>query len=383
MLIIADENMPHAKTIFSRLGEVRCAPGRTMTPEMVRGADLLMVRSVTKVNERLLAGSRVKFVGTATIGTDHVDQEWLAAQGIGFASAPGCNAESVANYIAAALALCAGRMGRPMSDCSIGIVGVGQCGSRVERVARALGMEVRLNDPPLARQTGDPKYLPLEKLLDCDFLSLHVPLTRQGEDPDPTWRLINTDVLDKLKPGAILINACRGFVVDEAELAQRLDTGRLFGAILDAWENEPRIDIAMLRRVLIGTPHIAGYSYDGKIAGTRMIYEAACRHLKIAVEPVEVAMPTAPVNSIELDVSKRTFESAVAELLLTACPIWRDDTDLRAAASDDPETMGPAFDQRRKLYPLRREFGAVRVRLSNAPEDWLERVRSLGFDVIE
>jgi erythronate-4-phosphate dehydrogenase len=379
MLIVADENMPYAREVFSRLGEVRTPPGRTLTAEAVREADALMVRSVTRVNEALLTGSRVKFVGTATIGTDHVDKNWLAAQGIGFSAAPGCNAESVAQYVAAALAYCACRMGRPLGSCSIGIVGVGNCGSRVARVARALGMEVRLNDPPLARRTGDAQYRPLDELLDCDFLALHVPLTREGEDA--TWRLIDGKILDRLRPGAAVINACRGFVLDEGALAARVDAGRLGAPVLDAWENEPRIDPAMLRRAALGTPHIAGYSFDGKAAGTRMIYEAACRHFGLEPQTIELPMPEPAVAAIRLEAAGRTLDSVLAELILTAYPIVRDDADLRACAAGDPARVDAAFDLRRKQYPLRREFSATRARLVDAPSQWLPRVAQLGFTV--
>lgn len=385
MLIVADENMPHAHTLFSHLGDVELVAGRSLSSAAVRDADLLMVRSVTRVNADLLAGSRVKFVGTATIGTDHVDEAWLESQGIGFASAPGCNAESVAQWVAAALVDWAGRRGRSLSKMRLGIVGVGNCGSRVERVARALGMEPVLNDPPLARQSGDPSYRPLQELLDCDVITLHVPLTRVGEDP--TWNLFNAEVLSRLRPDALLINACRGYVVDESALIAQLDRRALDAAILDAWENEPRINPEMLKRVFLGTPHIAGYSFDGKVTGTRMIYEAACRHLKIQPKPTELPMPPAPVQRISLDARGRTFESVAAELILTAYPIERDHADLMRAAHPDPDKMGSAFDRCRKLYPLRREFIATAIDIDNSPDDWprdwIDRLHRLGFNRVD
>jgi erythronate-4-phosphate dehydrogenase len=381
MLIVADENMPHAEEYFSRLGEVRLAPGRKMTPELVRQADLLMVRSVTRVDRALLEGSRVRFVGTATIGADHVDQAWLAERGIAFSAAPGCNAESVAQYMAAALAWASGRAGRPLSECSIGIVGVGNCGGRVARVARALGMKVALNDPPLARQTGDPKYRPLEELADCDYLALHVPLTKEG--PDPTWGLIDARALDRLRPETIVINACRGFVLDEAALRARLDRGRLGGAILDAWEGEPAINLETADRVMLGTPHVAGYSHDGKVGGTRMIYEAACRALGTEPQSVAVDLPPAAVERVVLSATGRRLDSVLAELALRAYPIWRDDADLRAAVVGQGAAIAQAFDALRKHYPLRREFHATTVRIlelpADWPPDWPQRIEGLGF----
>lgn len=381
MLIVIDENIPHAEMLFSHLGTVRMMAGRQMSIETVRHADLLMVRSVTPVNEALLTGSDVRFVGTATAGTDHVDHVWLTGQEIGFASAPGCNAESVAQYVAAALAWASIRLGRPLSQCSLGIVGVGHCGSRVERIARALGMEVRLNDPPLARRTGDPIYRPLVELLGCDFLTFHVPLTHMGEDA--TLHLVNGIVLDQLRPEAVLINASRGEVVEEAALIQHLKSGLIAGAIVDAWSNEPRINTSLLRQVILGTPHIAGYSYDGKVTGSRVIYEAACQYMEVTPHKMDLPLPPAPVGRIELDATNRSFDSVAAELILTAYPIWRDAGDLLFMASPDPEKMGPAFDRRRKFYPLRREFAATEVAFKDAPPDWIHRLKTIGFNVIK
>lgn len=379
MLIIADENIPFAEALFSRLGTVRLAPGRQITRDVVHNADLLMVRSVTKVGQELLEGSRVRFVGTATAGAEHVDQAWLSSQEIGFASAPGSNAESVAQYIAAALAFASLSLGRPLSSCSLGIVGVGHCGGRVERLAHALGLEVRLCDPPLARRTRNPKYRSLEKLLDCDFLTLHAPLTTGGEDP--TWNLINGGVLDRMRPGAVLINASRGHVVDEAALSERLRPGRLAAAILDTWENEPKINHELLSRALLGTPHVAGYSYDGKVSGSRMIYEAACQYLEMPVQKVELTLNPPTLGRLDLTAANRGLDSLLAELILTAYPIWRDAGDLLFSASADPEKMGLAFDRRRKFHPLRREFSATQVCLRQALPDWIERVKTIGFSV--
>lgn len=379
MLIVADENIPFAETLFSRLGTVRTMPGRQMMLDAVRNADLLMVRSVTRVNENLLSGTHVRFVGTATAGTDHVDEAWLNSQDIGFVSAPGCNAESVAQYVAAALAWASVQSGRPLSGSSIGIIGVGQCGSRVERIAHALGMEVRLNDPPLARRTMNPRYRPLEDLLDCDYLTFHVPLTREGADP--TVHLLDAVAMEKMKRDAIVINASRGGVVDEAALLERLGAGRLGGAIIDAWVDEPLISYDLLRWVMLGTPHIAGYSYDGKVAGSRMIYEAACQYMEVPIQKVELPMPPVAVPQIVLDAANRGLDSVLAELILTAYPIWRDSGDLLFSASTEPEKMGTAFDRRRKFYPLRREFGATQVSLKGAPLDWIERIKTIGFNV--
>jgi erythronate-4-phosphate dehydrogenase len=379
MRIIADENMPFAREAFSHLGTVQTLPGRAIQPADLAGADALMVRSITKVNAALLAGTPVRFVGTATIGTDHVDQTYLAAQGIGFSSAPGCNAESVAQYMAAALVFAALRSGRRLAGSSIGIVGVGNCGRRVARVAQALGLRVVLNDPPLARATGDSRYVPLAKALACDYLALHVPLTREG--PDATLNLIGADELAQLKPGAVVINACRGGVLDEAAALVRLEAGHLGGLILDAWAGEPRINPAVAARVLLGTPHIAGYSFDGKVAGTTMIYEAACRWFGQEAHALALPLPPAGVPTLTLDAAGRDVESVLAEAILTAYPIYRDDGDLRRTLPA-PETRGEAFDGLRKRYPLRREFAATQLHLRHGSPNLAERFELLGFKVV-
>lgn len=380
LMIVVDENIPYAEAMFSSLGSVLTVPGRQVSAEMVRNADLLMVRSVTRVGQDLLSGSKVRFVGTATAGTDHVDQVWLSSVDIGFSAAPGCNAESVAQYVAGALAYASCRLGRPLSECSIGIVGVGNCGSRVERIARALGMQVILCDPPLGRLTGHAKYRPLEDLLDCDFLTLHTPLTNEGVDA--TRHLIDSRILGRMRPDAVLINASRGEVVDEAALIAALRGGQLAGAIVDAWYHEPRINLELLKLVMIGTPHIAGYSFDGKVTGTRMIYESACQYLELPTRKVDLPLPPASVGRIEIDTNSRSFDSVASELLLTAYPIVRDAGDLRRSAAPEPEKMGQGFDRRRKLYPMRREFCATQVALKDAPPDWLDRLQTIGFQVI-
>lgn len=380
MLIIADENMPFAEEYFGRLGEVRLVSGREINAETVREADLLMVRSVTRVNEELLGNSQVKFVGTATIGTDHIDQGWLASRGIGFASAPGCNAESVAQYIAAALCYASCQTGRSLSNSSLGVVGVGNCGSRVARVAEALGMEVKLNDPPLARETGDARYLPMLSLMSCDFLTLHVPLTHDGQDA--TFNLINENKLNQMPPGSLLINASRGGVVNEKDLNHHLDEDSQAACILDAWENEPGISPVMLRRAMLGTPHIAGYSLDGKVRGTQMIYEAACSHLGRESEAVTIDLSAPTVDTLEIEAEGRTMDSVLADVVLRAYPIHRDSGDLKRLAWDCtecPTRIAEGFDGLRKKYPVRREFAAMQVKLHHAPDEWKDRLQALGF----
>ncbi len=298
--IVVDENVPYARETFGSLGSVTLVHGRKINPDHVRQADVLIVRSITRVNEDLLGGSRVRFVGTATIGVDHVDLGYLQRKGVAFYSAPGSNANSVSEYIVAALLLAADRTARRLEGCTIGVVGVGNVGSKVVQKAEALGMRCLLNDPPKQRETGDPKYLPLEALFrESDFISLHVPLERQG--PDATINLAGTAFFRSLKPGSVFLNSSRGQVVDEAALKAALFDQRVRLAVLDVWQNEPGIDPDMARHAFLATPHIAGYSFDGKVAATGMLYEAVCSWLGQApLVDWRGLMPPPPVPTVDL-----------------------------------------------------------------------------------
>ena len=269
MKIVADPNIPFVREAFAALGDITLTPGRQMTGDHVREAEILLVRSVTPVNSALLTSLRVQFVATATIGTDHIDKRYLAQHAIGFASAAGSNANSVAEYIIAALLELGSRHGFRLRDKTLGVIGVGNVGSRVVRYAQALGMRVLENDPP----RHHAEHIPLDQLLrESDLVTTHVPL-------DATTRhLLHYDNLQRF----ILLNTARGPVVDNRALLKALDGDHLPAAVLDVWENEPNLSPELLDVVDLGTPHIAGYSFDGKVAGTRMIYEAACRHFDVA-----------------------------------------------------------------------------------------------------
>ena len=271
MKIIADTNIPYVEECFSSVGEVVLAEGREISAGLVRDADVLLVRSVTGVGRDLLQGSSVRFVGTATIGVDHIDQEYLKAMGIGFASAPGSNANSVAEYVIAAMLEVGAKKGIGLDGSSIGIVGVGNVGSRVESRAKSIGMEVVLNDPPLKRQTGDKKYRDIEDVYGCDFVTIHVPLSYEGIDK--TYHMAGEKFFSKLKKGSVFINTSRGAVVETSCLKKAIVAGRFGGCVLDVWENEPGIDEELLQVVDIGTAHIAGYSFDGKVNGMIMMQE--------------------------------------------------------------------------------------------------------------
>jgi erythronate-4-phosphate dehydrogenase len=353
-------------------------PGRGLTPDIVAEADILLVRSITQVDERLLAKSKVRFVATATIGFEHIDTEYLAANNIGFASAPGSNATSVAEYIVAALLSVCRKKRITLEGKSIGIVGVGNVGSRVEKMAKALGMEVLLNDPPLQRQTADPKYLPLDDLYNCDFITLHTPLT--FEDIDKTYHLADEKFFADLKGGCIFLNTARGAVTDTAALKAAISCAKLGGAVIDVWENEPNIDIELLRMVDISTPHIAGYSLDGKVTGTIMIYNAACQYFGLRAKySVEDFLPEPQIKQINMDTGPTDAEQMLHEIVQQVYCINRDDFNTREIAMLPPEAKAKLFDDLRKTYPERREFHNTAVRLKDPQSPLARKLRRIGF----
>ncbi len=380
MKIVADENIPYVTDAFRTLGEVTTVKGRNISPEAVRDADVLLVRSVTKVNRQLLAGSRVKFVATATIGFDHIDPDYLREAGIAFAAAPGSNADSVSEYVVAALLVLARRKDFTIAGLTIGVIGVGNVGSRVAKKAEALGMKVLLNDPPLRRRTGDKKFLPLERLFEADVITLHVPLERAGEDK--TYHLAGEEFFRRMKPGGIFFNTSRGAVTDEKALLGALAEGRIAAAVLDVWENEPVVNVELLGRTALATPHIAGYSFDGKVNGTLMIYRAACRFL--GAEPVWEPgglLPAPPVPLLELDETGKSDEEILDRAVRGVYDIERDDQNLRRLTELVPERRGSFFDDLRKNYPVRREFFNTEIRLVTGNENARRKLTGIGFKV--
>ncbi len=362
MHIVADENIPFAREAFSTIGEITLVHGRSLPP--LDDCDALIVRSITKVNGDLLDGTPVSFVGTATIGFDHIDRAYLERRGIGFSSAPGSNSNSVAEYVVAALLEYAGTKDITLAGTSIGVVGVGNVGSKVAAKCRALGMSVLLNDPPRAEESGDPSFLPLDDLPGADFLTFHVPLTKDG--PHPTWHLASDSLLSSMN--GVLLNTSRGSVVDEAALHRHLG-GSVRDAILDVWEHEPDVDRSLAVKVFGGTPHIAGYSFDGKVNGTQMMYDAVCAHF--GIDPVWNAADSMPPGG-----TVACADGDVEDVLRDAV---RQVYDIRRDFAAFAERMD-AFDRLRKEYPIRREFGtaAFSTEVPPAAGDTLE---GIGFTV--
>lgn len=388
MKILIDENMPYAEALFSELGEVISKPGRTMTAEDLVDVDALMIRSVTKVNEALLAkANKLKFVGTATAGQDHVNDALLADRGIFFTAAPGCNKVGVAEYVLSSLMVLGQQQGFSLFDKTVGIIGAGNVGSYLAKCLDALGVRYLLNDPLKAEQ-GDPRsFHSIEELqAQCDVITTHTPITREGRYP--THHLVDEAFLAALKPGAILINAARGPVVDNQALkralqASQIGEGKHLTAVLDVFEHEPQVDLDLLPLLAFATPHVAGYGLEGKARGTTMVYNSFCEFLGVDKQ-VEAAslLPTAPVPYVTL--SGKWDEPTLFSLTQLVYDVRRDDglfrREMRATQAGSPE-MASAFDRMRKNYWDRREYSAITV--AGEPHFGLESLADLGFTVEE
>ncbi|MBJ7221397.1 MULTISPECIES: 4-phosphoerythronate dehydrogenase PdxB [unclassified Brenneria] len=371
MKIVVDENMPYARELFSRLGEVQAVPGRPLPLDALKDADALMVRSVTKVNAELLAGAAVKFVGSATAGTDHVDQRWLEANGIGFSAAPGCNAIAVVEYVFSSLLLLAERDGFQLGDKTVGIVGVGNVGGRLNERLKAWGVKTLLCDPPRKDRGYEGDFLPLDALVrEADILTLHTPLYLDG--PYRTHHLVDEAVLDAFADGRILINACRGPVVDNTALLNALKQGKNLSVILDVWEPEPALSTELLALVDVGTAHIAGYTLEGKARGTTQVFEALSRFIGDP-QPVALSSLLPEPEFAEVTLTSPLNEALLKRLVHLVYDVRRDDALLRHCAHQQG-----GFDRLRKHYQERREWASLRVICADGAS--AECLRKLGFN---
>ena len=375
MHLVADENIPLLDEFFAAFGSLRRLPGRGITAADVRDADLLLVRSVTQVNRALLEGSRVRFVGTCTIGTDHLDLDYFAAAGIAWSSAPGCNARGVVDYVLGSVLTLAEREGADPAARVYGVVGAGQVGGRLVNLLRGLGWQVRVCDPPRqAAEGGD--FVSLERIIEeCDVISLHTPLDAS------TRHLFDAARLAALRAGTWLINASRGAVVDIAALRSLLPQRSDLKAVLDVWEGEPQADAELAALCQLATPHIAGYSLDGKLRGTAQIYQACCRALGVA-EQVSLAdlLPAPWLSELSIDGSADPAW-ALASICRAVYDPRRDDADCRRSLVGDADTRRAGFDRLRKHYPMRREIDGLRVRIQGDSAPLAALVRALGATV--
>ncbi|NRF31749.1 4-phosphoerythronate dehydrogenase [Vibrio coralliilyticus] len=373
MKILIDENMPYAEQLFSQLGEVVLKSGRTLSADDLVDVDALMIRSVTKVNAELISqANRLKFVGTATAGMDHVDQALLKEKGIFFTAAPGCNKVGVAEYAFSVMMVLAQQQGFSVFDKTVGIIGAGQVGSYLQQCLEGIGIKVLINDP-LKQAAGDERHFtPLDALLEqADIITTHTPITRDGDFP--THHLINEAVLNKLRGDQILINAARGPVVDNTALKARLRKQDGFIAALDVFEFEPEVDMELLPLLAFATPHVAGYGLEGKARGTTMIFNSFCEFLSNDLRAhASELLPTAPVPELVLD---RAWEEATLHnLTQLVYDVRKDDALFRREISQPG-----AFDLMRKNYWDRREYSAVTLR-GNAEAN-LQPLAKLGFQI--
>lgn len=373
MKILIDENMPYAEQLFSQLGEVVLKSGRTLNADDFVDVDALMIRSVTKVNAELISkANRLKFVGTATAGMDHVDQALLKEKGIFFTAAPGCNKVGVAEYAFSVMMVLAQQQGFSVFDKTVGIIGAGQVGSYLQQCLEGIGIKVLINDPPKQAAGDERNFTPLDALLEqADIITTHTPITRDGDFP--THHLINETVLNKLRGDQILINAARGPVVDNTALKARLRKQDGFIAALDVFEFEPEVDMELLPLLAFATPHVAGYGLEGKARGTTMIFNSFCEFLNNDLRAhASELLPTAPVPELVLD---RAWEEATLHnLTQLVYDVRKDDALFRREISQPG-----AFDLMRKNYWDRREYSAVTLR-GNAEAN-LQPLAKLGFQI--
>lgn len=376
MHILADENIPLVDEFFAGFGEIRRMPGRSINRAALENVDVLLVRSVTRVDREMLEGSAVRFVGTCTIGTDHLDLDYFEQAGIEWASAPGCNARGVVDYVLGSLLALSEVCGEALARRRFGVVGAGEVGGRLLEVLRGLGWDVRVCDPPRqVREAGD--FVSLDEILaECDVVSLHTPLTLGGDWP--TFHLFDQARLSRLRPGTWLINASRGAVVDNAALRDLLLQRPDLEAVLDVWEGEPQVDVALAGLCRIATPHIAGYSLDGKLRGTAQIYAALCaaRGVEPAIELAQL-MPGPALTELAFASSAEP-----AEMLATLCRAVydprRDDADFRRSLLGDEAQRRAGFDLLRKQYPPRREIDGLKVRIGGHNPALATIVEALG-----
>jgi erythronate-4-phosphate dehydrogenase len=374
MKIVADKNIPFLKGALEPYADVTYMPGKEINKEALLGADALLIRTRTKCTDDLLYGTSVKFIGTATIGFDHINTKYCDANDIKWVNAPGCNSSSVQQYIAAALLKLSSDFRFKLKDKTIGIIGVGNVGSKVEKFARLLGMNVLLNDPPRARVEGDEKFVNLDALLsESDIVTVHVPLNIVGEDC--TYRLFDDKKFKKLKKGSWFFNSSRGEVIKTSSLKKILGAGKPGGVVLDVWENEPDIDLDLMADTFIATPHIAGYSTDGKANGTAMVVNSLCDHFDLPLKnwyPHNIPKPIDP--EISIDCKGKLDEEVIREAVFGTYNIAIDDINLRFSPSD--------FEKFRSDYPLRREFTSYKIDLKNGTKRVQKMLETIGFGIL-
>lgn len=369
MKIIIDNKIPFLKGLLEPLATVEYVQGDKISNEVARDADAIIIRTRTLCNAGLLRDTEVKFVGSSTIGTDHIDTDWCLGRGIFIASAPGCNSGSVMQYLCSSLIYLINKYDIEPGKTTIGIIGVGNVGSKVAAMAETLGFNVLLNDPPREQAEGSSGFVPLGKLLDVsDIVSLHVPLTLKGKHR--TRRMADRIFFKMMKKGSILINTSRGDVVDEKPLLEAMQDGKIKAAVLDVWKNEPEINKALLDRVDLGTAHIAGYSADGKANGSMMVVRQLAEYFDLPLKswlPENIMPPEKPLIDLR-DCSGDEME-LISKAVFHTYDIEKDSKLLKSNPGD--------FEKLRGDYPNRREYHAYKVKGDN--NLLINKLKALGF----
>ncbi len=377
MKIIVDENIAYGKEAFSEFGDVFLYHGRKIDSSVLRDADVLICRSITKVNSKLLNNTAVKFVGTATIGTDHLDKEYLKKNKITFVNAPGCNSFAVAEYIITSLISAAVFKNTALKNKSVGIIGYGNIGSKVALFAKLLGMRTVINDPPLKNLSESNIFSSLKDTLGCDAVTFHVPLNKSGKHK--TLHLLNKLNIQFIKNDAIILNASRGEVTDNFIVLNKLIANDKIFSVFDVWENEPNLNMDLLSKVDIATPHIAGYSFEGKVNGTVQIHKALSNFLNIKSK-WKPDLPKVKNSTIDVNIED-SVENILHKITTSVYRQHKDDELLRKSLLLNLEERKIYFDSLRKNYRLRREFTNYTVKLSKRNCELETILKGLRFNV--
>jgi erythronate-4-phosphate dehydrogenase len=372
--IVADDKIPFLKGALEPFAEIVYLPGKEINREVLMNADALLIRTRTKCTDTLLKGTKVKFIATATIGFDHIDTRFCNRHKIKWTNAPGCNSSSVQQYITASLLKLSRDHKFQLKDKTIGIIGAGNVGSKVEKTARILGMNALVNDPPRARKEKDKEFALLDRIfIESDIITVHVPLKFVGEDK--TYHMFNNRSFKKVKKGVWFINTSRGEVTDTASLKKSLSSGKLGGAVIDVWENEPDIDLELMGMTFISTPHIAGYSTDGKANGTSMVVNSLSDFFNLPLKNWYPENVPVPLNTeITIKGKDRSDDEIIREAVLSTYNIEEDDIRLRFSPAD--------FEKQRGDYPLRREFSSFTLILKGCSASSHKALEEMGFRIL-
>lgn len=373
MKVIADNKIPFLKGVLEPFAEVEYHQGNLIDSKIIKDADALIVRTRTQCNEKLLKNSNVKFIATATIGYDHIDTDYCNKNNIFWTNAAGCNSSSVQQYLASVLISLSVKKGFSLRNKVLGVVGVGNVGSKIVKLGEILGLKVYLNDPPRMRKEGPCQFISLDGILrECDIITFHVPLIMKGIDA--TFHLAGNEFFKKINKGSIIINSSRGEVVDSLALKEAFKSGKVSGAVIDVWENEPCIDNELLSMVDFATPHIAGYSADGKANGTALSVQALSRYFNLGIDDWESSdIPEPSNNLININCKNKGDDEIVNEAVLFTYHVKNDDEKLRNSVE--------TFEKQRGDYPVRREFHAYAVKLSENRPEAEKRLKRLGFNI--